>query len=138
MQPHVSLITLGVHDVARAKVFYGNGLGWPVRFENESIIFFQLNGLVLALYGKHALAEDAGMSVDTDSAPQFPGFALAHNVGSTDAVDAVMRDAEAAGAHIVKPAADVFWGGYSGYFADPDGFLWEVAYNPYAPDLAAD
>ena len=135
MKPHLSLVTLGVEDLARAVAFYRDGLGWPVRFENESVVFLQLNGLLLSLYGKRDLAEDIGTDSDGTG---FHRFTLAHNVSSRAAVDAVMRDAEAAGARIIKPAAEAFWGGYSGYFADPDGFYWEVAHNPDMPDLAAD
>lgn len=136
MKPHVSLITLGVTDLARAAAFYRDGLGWPVRFENDQVIFFQLNSLMLGLFPREALAEDAGVTFAADAGS--PRMALAHNVSSPEAVDAVMREAEAAGGRIVKPAARAFWGGYSGYFADPDEFLWEVAHNPDMPDLAAE
>ncbi len=135
MKPHLSLVTLGVDDLARAAKFYRDGLNWPVRFENESVVFLQLNGLLLSLYPKNALAEDAGIT--SGEGRGFAGFSLAHNVGSEEAVDTVMREAEAAGAHIVKPARKAFWGGYSGYFADPEGYLWEVACNSGMPDLAA-
>lgn len=136
MKPHLSLITLGIDDLARAKRFYRDGLGWPVRFENESIVFLDLGGLALALYARHDLAADIGVDA-RDEGEGFRGMTLAHNVESPGAVDAVLREAAAAGATIVKPAERAFWGGYSGYFADPDGFYWEVAYNPGMPDLAA-
>ncbi|MFW6060243.1 MAG: VOC family protein [Phycisphaeraceae bacterium] len=136
MKPHVSLITLAVDDLPRAAAFYRDGLGWPVRFANDDIIFLQLNGLLLGLFPKEQYARDVGVDTLADGAP--PRVAFAHNVSSPEAVDAVLRDAEAAGGRIVKPARQAEWGGYSGYFADPDGFLWEIAHNPHMPDLAAE
>ena len=128
MEPRVSLITLGVADVARSRAFY-EALGFKAgTASQESVTFFDAGGVVLGLYGRHALAEDA--KVD-DSAPGFSGVAVAHNARSEGDVDAVLAEAVAAGAKLIKPAEKVFWGGYSGYFADPDGHLWEVAYNPY-------
>lgn len=130
MQPRVNIITLGVENLEKSKQFYAVGLGWTFSaISNENIIFFQLGGIVLALYSRAALAEDAQREYDDCSC--FPGFTLAYNAESEAAVDAVLAKAKAAGAEIVKPGQAVFWGGYSGYFADPDGFLWEVAYNPH-------
>ena len=135
MEPRVSIITLGVEDLGRATAFYRDGLGWPLSgASNEGISFFKTRGTVLALYPREALAEDA----KTDPAGSgFSGFTLAHNVAEKEQVDSVLEEVAAVGATIVKEAEDVFWGGRSGYFADPDGHLWEVAWNPYAP-LAED
>lgn len=135
MEPRVSIVTLGVSNLERAIAFYRDGLGWPLSgASNENIAFFKTSGTVLALYPREELAADA----NTD--PQgggFSGFTLAHNVAEKQQVSAILREAKTAGAKIVKEAQDVFWGGHSGYFADPDGHLWEVAWNPYAP-LAED
>jgi hypothetical protein len=129
MQPHLSMITLGVRDLPRAVRFYEQGLGLPrLALDNDAVAFFTLAGAWLGLYGREALAEDAGVPAEGSG---FAGVALAHNVGSREAVDAVLAQAVAAGATLVKPGQDVFWGGYSGYFADPDGHLWEVAWNPF-------
>ena len=135
MEPRVSIITLGVEDLDRAVAFYRDGLGWSLSgASNERIAFFKTRGTVLALYPREELAKD----VKTDpEGGGFSGFTLAHNVAEKDQVDAVLEEVAAAGARIVKEAEDVFWGGRSGYFADPDGHLWEVAWNPYAP-LAED
>ena len=128
MEPRVSIITLGVQDVARARVFY-EMLGFEASSSSqESVTFFDAGGVVLGLYGRGPLAEDA--TVD-DSPPGFSGVALAYNARSEVDVDAVLAEAVSAGAKLIKPAGKVFWGGYSGYFADPDGHLWEVAFNPY-------
>jgi catechol 2,3-dioxygenase-like lactoylglutathione lyase family enzyme len=128
MEPRLTLITLGLRDVARARAFYQT-LGFKAaKASQESVTFLDAGGVVLALYGRAALAEDATVA---DSAPGFPGVALAHNARSEAEVDKAINQAVAAGGRLVKPAGKVFWGGYSGYFADPDGHLWEVAYNPY-------
>ena len=134
MEPRVTLVTLGVRDLAQSLRFYRDGLGWPMSSAGgDDVAFFNTGGAVIALYARQLLAEDASLPLDAASADAFPGFALAHNVASKDLVDEVLAAAVDAGARLVKPAVDVFWGGYSGYFADPDGFLWEVAWNPGWP-----
>lgn len=127
MQPRISMITLGVRDLAVSVRFYEQGLGLPRMESPPSVAFFNLNGSWLGLYGLEALAEDVGVAADGSG---FRGVTLAHNLASEAAVDALLEQAVAAGASLVKPAQKVFWGGYSGYFADPDGHLWEVAHNP--------
>ena len=127
MKPRISMITLGVRDLAASARFYEEGLGFPRMDSPPSVAFFTLNGTWLALYGREALAEDATVSADGSG---FEGFTLAHNVESEQEVDQVMAQAVAAGATLVKRPQPVFWGGYSGYFKDLDGHLWEVAHNP--------
>lgn len=128
MQPRISMITLGVKNVPVAAEFYEKGLGFPrLDFESDSVAFFNLNGSWLGLYGLEDLAEDAQVASEGSG---FNGFSLAHNVNSESEVDAVMAQAIAAGGLMVKQPQKVFWGGYSGYFQDPDGHLWEIAYNP--------
>jgi catechol 2,3-dioxygenase-like lactoylglutathione lyase family enzyme len=128
MQPRLSLITLGVADVARARKFY-EALGFKAgRASQEAVTFFDAGGVVLALFGRAALAEDASVA---DKPTGFSAIALAHNARSEADVDKALAEAVAAGASLIKPAGKTFWGGYSGYFADPDGHLWEVAHNPY-------
>jgi catechol 2,3-dioxygenase-like lactoylglutathione lyase family enzyme len=130
MEPRLSLVTLGVADVARSRRFYEEGLGWEASGTSvASTAFFQLGPIVLSLYGRAALAEDSGLA-DRGS-PAFGGIGLAHNVRSRAEVDAVLAHAAAAGARITKPAADAAWGGYTGTFTDPDGHPWEVAWNPH-------
>jgi catechol 2,3-dioxygenase-like lactoylglutathione lyase family enzyme len=128
MKPRISMITLGVRDLAAAVKFYEQGLGFPRMESPPEVAFFTLNGTWLALFGREALAEDATVSAEGHG---FEGFALAHNVESEAEVDAVVSQAIAAGGTLVKEPQKVFWGGYSGYFKDPDGHLWEVAYNPH-------
>lgn len=128
IKPYISMITLAVRDLPAAVAFYEHGLGFPRMESPPEVAFFTLDGTWLALYGRDALAEDATVSSDGNG---FEGFTLAHNVGSEREVDAVIAQAVAAGATLVKPPQKVFWGGYSGYFKDPDGHLWEVAYNPF-------
>ena len=128
MNPRISMITLGVSDLERSVSFYRDGLGLPLNDGSENIAFFDLNGTWLSLYGRELLAEDALVSPEGSG---FQGFTLAHNVDSDEKVEAVLAEAVAAGAELVKPAQKVAWGGYSGYFKDPDGFLWEVAHNPF-------
>ncbi len=133
MKPRLSLITLGVDDLDRALAFYRDGLGLPTKgivgreFEHGAVVFFEMEGLILALWARADLAHDSGRA---QPAGASAGFALAHNVSARGEVDAVMEQARLAGATVVKPAGDTFWGGYAGYFADPDGHLWEVAWNP--------
>ena len=131
MQPRISLITLGVADLERSLRFYRDGLGLPTTWQvDKGVIFFQTSGTCLALYPYEKLAEDVGPGFLV-SRSKFPGITLAHNVRTRDEVDALLRRAEQAGAKIEKPAADTFWGGYSGYFSDPDGYLWEIAHGAF-------
>ena len=134
MKPRISLITLGVDDLERALRFYRDGLGLPTEgiiganADHAGVVFFELQGgLRLGLFPRADLARDAGLPVE---AVAGSAVSLAHNVGSQAEVDAVMRQAADSGASTVKPARDTFWGGYAGYFRDPDGHLWEVAWNP--------
>lgn len=134
MKPRISLITLGVDDLDRAVAFYRDGLGLPTEgivgteYEHGAVAFFQLDsGLKLALWPRASLAHDSGLPLGPASPTDV---SIAHNVGSKSEVDRVMDEARAAGATIVKAAADTFYGGYAGYFQDPDGHLWEVAWNP--------
>lgn len=128
MDARITLITLGVSDLDRSIRFYRDGLGLPLQDGPEGIAFFETRGTRLSLYPREKLAEDAEVPAGGTG---FPGFALAHNVGSPEEVDATLQQAVDAGAELRKPGQEVFWGGYSGYFADPDGFLWEVAWNPH-------
>ncbi len=133
MQPRLTLVTLGVADLDVALRFY-EALGWPrSAYASEGVAFFQVGGLVLSLYPRDALAADAGVAPEGSG---FRGFTLAYNTASREEVDAVLAHARAAGGVLVKPAKEAFWGGYSGYFADPDGVLWEVAWNPDLIPLA--
>tara|TARA_R110000868_G_scaffold66966_2_gene199065 strand:+ start:3325 stop:3750 length:426 start_codon:yes stop_codon:yes gene_type:complete len=127
MDARISLITLGVADVARARAFY-ESLGWKASGASQAeVAFFQAGGMALGLFSRAALAEDAHLK---ESGAGFGGITLAQNMASEEAVDQLLEEARRAGATILKPAQRVFWGGYSGYFADPDGHPWEVAYNP--------
>lgn len=131
MEPRISLITLGVADLERSFRFYADGLGLPTtRKPEDGIVFFQTSGATLALFPRAELAEDIGPGWDT-SGDGFSGITIAHNVRERAEVDALMARAEGAGARIVKPAHDTAWGGYSGYFADPDGHLWEIAWGAF-------
>lgn len=134
MQPRITVITLGVDDLERAVRFYRDGLGLPTdgivgtEFAHGAVVFFDLQaGLRLALWPRTSLAHDAGLSLGRPSPTEF---SLGHNVASQAEVDAVMAQAARAGAQIVKPAQETFWGGYAGYFSDPDQHLWEVVWNP--------
>jgi len=134
MKPRISLITLGVDDLERAVEFYGRGLGLKTdgivgkEFEHGAVAFFELEGgLRLALWPRKSLSHDSGLPVSASSPTDF---CLAHNVSSKAEVDAVMHEVRNAGAVIVKSAHDTFYGGYAGYFQDPDKHLWEVAWNP--------
>ncbi|KAB2911212.1 MAG: VOC family protein [Hyphomicrobiaceae bacterium] len=130
MQPRLSLITLGVSDVGRSRKFYET-LGFVASSAgNEDVAFFPAGGVVLALYGRTALARDAGVS---ESTPGAVGVSLAHNVRTESEVSAVLQEAAAAGGRVIKSAHKVFWGGTVGYFTDPDGHMWEVAHNPDFP-----
>ncbi len=127
VQQRVSVVTLGVSDLGRARAFYA-ALGWVTGAEpGDDVVFFQAGGLVLALWDRAALAADSGVP----DGGGWGGVTLAHNVGSPEAVDAVLAEARAAGATIARPGAATFWGGYSGVFLDPDGHPWEVAHNPH-------
>ena len=139
MNPHVTVITLGVDDLEKAVAFYRDGLGWPTKgvigkeFEHGAVAFFDLpHGMKLALWPRDSIAHDTGIP---RSAPSPTEFTLGHNVRSKEEVDAVMRQAVNAGAKVVKEAQDAFWGGYTGYFQDPDGHLWEIVWNPAFAEL---
>ena len=134
MKPRITLITLGVDDLERSLRFYGDGLGLKTEgivgkeFEHGAVVFFDLqSGLKLALWPRKSIAHDSGLPIGPPSATELT---VAHNVSSKAEMDAVMEQARKAGAVIVKPAQDTFWGGYAGYFQDPDQHLWEVAWNP--------
>ena len=129
MEPRISIITLGVSDLPRSVRFYRDGLGLTLYDDNtESIAFFQNKGTWLALYPRDALAADVGIPTEGSG---FSGVTLAHNLRTKEEVDELLDVAVAAGGTLVKPAQDTFWGGYSGYFSDPDGYLWEIAWNPF-------
>lgn len=131
MQPRISLVTLGVADMPRARHFYQDGLGWPVSSAStDEVTFFHTGGAVLALYLRNLLAADAELD---PAGTGFAGFSLAHNVAEPGDVDAALVQAAAAGATILRPAAPAAWGGRTGYFADPDGHVWEIAWNPGFP-----
>ncbi len=131
MNARITVVTLGVADVGRSRQFYCQGLGWRASSaSNDHIVFIAAGGIVLGLYPKALLAADAKLD---PAGSGFGGVTLAQNVASKPDVDAALEAAREAGATILKPAEDTFWGGYSGYFADPDGYPWEVAYNPYWP-----
>ena len=126
MKPHVAVITLGVRDLEEGRRFYAGGLGWEIQQEDDNWVCFLLDGgsTALALYPWEELADDAAVSADGSG---FRGVTLAHNVRSRERVDEVLAEAECAGGSVVKPARPTSWGGYGGYFADPEGYLWEVA-----------
>jgi uncharacterized protein len=131
MEQRITLITLGVRNLQRSKDFYQNIFGWqPLESSNERIVFFQLNGIQLALFPQESLADDAGVEADGKG---FRGFSLAYNVGSGQEVDELFASLESKGVQVLKQPGKVFWGGYSGYVADPDDNLWEIAYNPFLP-----
>lgn len=130
MKSKISLITLGVSDLTRSVKFYRDGLGFKTHnyTANDDVVFFEMEGTWISLFPREKLAEDATVSSEGNG---FKGVTLAHNVASKVEVDAVFALAVSVGAQAVKQPQEVFWGGYSGYFADPDGHLWEVAYNPF-------
>jgi len=139
MKPHITILTLAVEDLERAVAFYRDGLGFPTKgivgreFENGAVAFFSLaSGLKLALWPRKSMAADSGVATGSAESLQF---SLGHNVDSEQEVDSVMLQAKRAGARIVKDAGKTFYGGYAGYFQDPDGHLWEVAFNPSAESL---
>ena len=130
MEQRLSVITLGVEDLERSKDFYQNTLGWKVAQKSqEEIVLFQIGGMVLALYPKADLAQDACLPLGAG----FGGITLAYNAKSKQEVDQILEQVQKEGGHILKAAQDVFWGGYSGYFQDPDGYPFEVAWNPFWP-----
>jgi uncharacterized protein len=127
VEQRLSLVTLGVDDLARARAFY-EGMGWTTRAEpGDDVVFFRTPGCILALWDRAKLAEDSAV---TDPGG-WGGITLAYNVRSSDEVDAVLAEADGAGGTVLRPGAETFWGGYSGVFADPDGHPWEVAHNPH-------
>ncbi|MCK5189450.1 MAG: VOC family protein [Methylococcales bacterium] len=128
MKPRISMITLGVTDIEKSVIFYKEGLGFPQMDSPPEVAFFTLNGSWLGLYSYNALADDAMVS---SKGSGFHGFTLAHNVASETEVENVIDQALFAGATLSKAAQKASWGGYSGYFKDLDGYLWEVAYNPF-------
>lgn len=128
MRPHLSIVTLGVDNLDRSRAFY-QALGWDVGSPDDPITFIALGGVTLALFPRDRLAEDATVP---SAGSGFRGFTLAHNEPSIEAVDAAFAEALAAGAALVKSPRTAEWGGYSGYVSDPDGFLWEIAYDPFA------
>jgi uncharacterized protein len=137
VEPRISIVTLGVADLLRSVRFYRDGLGFPTNYtDGGPIAFFSTGGARLALYPLDKLAEDISPSLQPAKGG-FSGITLAHNTRTKEEVAVILERAEAAGGTIVKPAQDVFWGGHSGYFADPDGYFWEVAWGPmfqFAPD----
>lgn len=128
MEQRLSLITLGVADLKRAREFYEDGLGWTRGNAQDEVAFYQAGGMIVALWARKDLAGDAKLSPEGSG---FRGVALAYNARSRAEVDAVLAEAARAGAAIPKVAEDTPWGGYAGYFTDPDGHLWEVAHNPF-------
>lgn len=129
MEQRITLITLGVSDLKRSKEFYSDVFGWsPLETSNDDIVFYQLNGIQFAIFPDHALAEDAGIDGNGSG---FKKFSLAHNMRSEKEVDELVAKLASKGANVVKQPQKVFWGGYSSYVADPDGNLWEIAFNPY-------
>lgn len=130
MEPRISIITLGVKNMSIAYEFYTNGLGFTTSNKPEQgIIFLKTQGCCLALYPYDKLAEDALQPNNQNQTARFTGITLAHNTHSKEAVEQILQQANQAGGKIIKPAQDTFWGGYHGYFADPDGYIWEVAYG---------
>ena len=131
MEQRLTLVTLGVSDLVASRKFYERVFEWtPESNSNDQVVFFKLNGIMLALFGEHALAEDAEISAEGNG---FRKFSLAYNVRSEKEVDDCFKKLESKGAKALKRPSKVFWGGYSSYVADPDGNLWEIAYNPYLP-----
>lgn len=134
MKPRINVLTLGVSDLEKSMQFYRDGLGLSTpgivgtEFEHGAVVFFDLqNEVKLALYPRESLSHDSGLSL---SPPGPAAFSIGHNVNNKSEVDSVMKQADQAGANIIKPPEDTFWGGYAGYFQDPDGHLWEIVWNP--------
>jgi catechol 2,3-dioxygenase-like lactoylglutathione lyase family enzyme len=137
VEPRVSLVTLGVGDLERSVAFYRDGLGWPKSgVGGDEVAFFKTGGVVIALFPRASFADDAGVDVNDVEHGGFARFSLAHNVAEEEQVDSVLAEAAGAGATIVKESQEIFFGRH-GFFADPDGFLWEVAWNPSFP-MSAD
>lgn len=132
MEPRISFITLGVTDLERATRFYADVLKLPQKPTPPTVSFFEMGKTWLALYPRELLAADAGVPAEGSG---FPGFAIAHNVRTREGVDQLLAEAAAGGGRLVKAGHDTDWGGYAGYFADPDGFLWEVAWNADFPHV---
>ena len=128
MNQHLHIVTLGVSDLEASRKFYAETLGWKISRPQEGIVFFQAGGVVLALFPREELAKDVLVSSDGNG---FAGFSLAYNAQSEAEVDEIIGDLKSKGVKILKDPQKVFWGGYSSYFADPDGYCWEVAYNPF-------
>jgi catechol 2,3-dioxygenase-like lactoylglutathione lyase family enzyme len=128
MNQHLHIVTLGVSNLETSRKFYAETLGWKISRPQEGIVFFQAGGVVLALFPREELAKDALISPGGNG---FAGFSLAYNAQSEDEVDNIIGDLKAKGVKILKEPQKVFWGGYSSYFADPDGYCWEVAHNPF-------
>lgn len=133
MEPRVSLVTLGTRDLGRAITFYRDGLGWPqadIGAGSGEVAFFRTNGAIVTIYLRHLLAGEAGQSPDGTG---FGGIVLSHNVREREQVDEVLAEAVQAGGSILTPAREMDWGGYCGHMADPDGHIWEIAWNPGFP-----
>lgn len=134
MKSYVSLITLGVTNLQKSFAFY-TSLGFPSKGIEGDVVFFPLKNIHLSLYPKEKLAEEARVSTDTTGTPFFSGFTLAHNVSTVEEVDILFKELEKTEAVITAPPVTREWGGYSGYFKDLDGYIWEVAYNPFSPEM---
>ena len=130
MNQHIHLITLGVRDFEASKKFYAETLGWKISRPQEGIAFFQAGGVVLSIYPRELLTEDALISPEGNG---FAGFTLAYNAQSESEVDEIIADLKSKGVKIIKEPQKAFWGGYSSYFADPDDYRWEIAFNPFFP-----
>jgi catechol 2,3-dioxygenase-like lactoylglutathione lyase family enzyme len=131
MEPRLTLVTLGVEDLDRAIAFYRDVIGWSPASTDDGVAFFDLDGTILALWPHRDLAADSGLP--HDGLGRYHGFALAHNARSREEVDAIFASLRAHGVDVAKPPVETDWGGYSGYFTDPDGHYWEVAHNPFWP-----
>ena len=128
MEQRLSLVTLGVADLSRSRAFYEDGLGWSGESPDDEVVFYQLPGMVFAIWSRAELAQDANVN---DIGATFSGMTLAHNTRFKEDVDMLLAQAVDAGGTLLKVAYETSWGGYSGYFADPDGHTWEVAFNPF-------